>query len=275
MAAQEQIRLQTQIKALDDVFHNVIIALERLERFVDYNNTQQAGVATAIGSDRDLHDDVRNPPSVTSMHLEMQTQCLALFFQTKFDKTDDRYRRLLRYFIGDLLSWYGGREGRQEPNDVEKYSLPILAALDRFAKTPIDISTIIKQHIIDIEGLSSRPDDEKEQGITDGFRALILAQDIVDRRMKAFLSLSQDAEVECTAHVRGTKEAGLSRLIKFYITAFQDKAPLRRLLQSTLDVYPEYTSDSIGVLIDSIYEQHYVNAGQENGMESENGTDNN
>ncbi len=54
---QTQEQLQMQMKGLDDVFHNVIVALERLERYLTTENSIEI---TAIGTDRDLHDDEKN-----------------------------------------------------------------------------------------------------------------------------------------------------------------------------------------------------------------------
>lgn len=64
---------------------------------------------TAIGTNRDKHDDVANPPTEESILAEMQLQCSTLWFQTKTDE-DERLQKTIKYFIEDLFSWYGGRK---------------------------------------------------------------------------------------------------------------------------------------------------------------------
>ena len=108
MSKQVQEQLQIRLKMLDDVFHNVIIALERLEVFLEKKrNSSHKSVVTAINTDRDLHDDKSNPPSEEGFHLELHTQCLALYFQTNFDNDKETFDKVVTYFLADLLTWYG------------------------------------------------------------------------------------------------------------------------------------------------------------------------
>jgi hypothetical protein len=259
---QIQEQLQFQLKGLDDVFHNTIVALERLEVFNRLKglptNPEVPGAEpglTAIGTDRDCHDDNRNPPSYDSVHAELNTQCLALYFQTKFDRREERFQGVLKHFIGDLLSWYAGREGRCPPDDVEKYCLPILAALDRFVEHQKKISEIIKKYIVDLGDLSTKSHAERERAVTEGFTAFIRGQHIVSKRMEAFQqNHPQDEPVPFTAHVRGPIESGFQRLLLYYLACYpEDRAPAQRLLKSILAVHPELTDIAVSLLLDTRY----------------------
>jgi len=249
---QQQEQLQLQLKGLDDVFHNTLIALERLEYYLDGENYKK----TAIGTDRDLHDDNKNEITLELLHGEMNTQCLALFFQTKFDKTDPKFKEILRHFIGDLLSWYGGREDFKKANDVEKYALPILASLDRFVDSAPKISAIIREYIIDLDDLSVLSEEEKQQAVQDGFEAFIRGQNIVEQRIKVFIEEQNDkSEVEFTSHERASKESGFRHLVNYYLECFSSKEPVQSLITSVLGVYPELTMLSINLLTKKIYQQ--------------------
>lgn len=73
---------------LDKVFHNLIIALERLETFLEIQrNGEDAAkfATTGMHGERDLHDDQKNPPTLESMLGEVRLHCVPLFFQTEFD----------------------------------------------------------------------------------------------------------------------------------------------------------------------------------------------
>ena len=73
MAEQTQTQWKIKLKMLDDVFHRMIIALERLESFLEYNrNGDDAAKLSVTGmhSSRDLHDDQKNPPDLIFLQTE-------------------------------------------------------------------------------------------------------------------------------------------------------------------------------------------------------------
>ena len=126
-------RTQARMKAMDNVFHRMIIALERLERFLEIERKGTAAIelqATGIHTSRDLHDDVANPPNRELVLGEVLLDCLALYSQTKLDD-EDLFKQTMQYFMPDLLKWYGGRGNNMPYDEVEKYVLPIIIALSR------------------------------------------------------------------------------------------------------------------------------------------------
>ena len=101
---QDQIRAKMQ--RLDDVFHSMIVALERLEIYTEAVRLDGRAngelITTAVRTDRDLHDDESNPPSRNSFLGEIQLQLSALYFQTKIDDKET-FTSAVKYFLGDLL----------------------------------------------------------------------------------------------------------------------------------------------------------------------------
>ena len=125
--------IQSQIQGLDNVFHMMIIALERLEAFLMIRRSG-GGFSklstTAIKTDRDLHDDNKNPPTLSGVMKEVLLQCSALFFQTEFDD-EELFTKTMKFFFADLLEWYGGRGSDVPYDEVDRYILPICVALSR------------------------------------------------------------------------------------------------------------------------------------------------
>ena len=258
---QIQEQLQRRMKMLDDVFHNTIIALERLEVYREQKRVASYRLkATAMSSDRDLHDDKANPPTENNFYLEMQTQCLALFYQTKFDKGDKTFDEVVKYFLNDLLTWYGGREEAHiPPNEVEKYFIPIMAAVSRQVESAPDISKIIKDYVIDIDtDMTTLSDAEKEKVVTEGFIAYTRSMGIVGRKHEEFMQQhgQTDQPFAFSVHRRGSSEAGLRRLLTYFTHEFDKKAPVINLKKLVIKYAPELCdvmneSSSSGSVIES------------------------
>ncbi len=250
---QSQEQLQIRLKGLDDVFHNVIIALERLEYYLEREKHQEQLQVTAVNTDRDLHDDKRNPPTLESLHTEINTQCLALFYQTNFDKDQETFKTVVRYFLEDLFTWYGGRI-ETAPDEVEKYFLPISAALSRQIKSAPDISKIIKTYIIDLDDISKLSEAEKEKAIVEGFSALNKAHHITEERMKVFLNkMSNGEDFEFTNHNRGSIDDGIERLLITFIESYQTKTPADNLLRLVSNYFPESQGLVIEILLNKLF----------------------
>lgn len=208
---QVTIQIQTRVRMLDDVFHNTIIALERLEGFLinKASDKQNFITVTAIGTDRDKHDDVANPPNEESMLGEMQLQCSSLWFQTKTDG-DERLQKTVGYFVEDLFSWYGGRKNMPF-DEVEMFFVPLVGALSRQIQSVADVMTIVNKYVTDkIRSIDEYSDEEKAQAVEEGFLAWIKGQAEMEER-KAKYAIEGDS-FELTNHQRGTMLDGYQRL---------------------------------------------------------------
>ncbi len=241
MKEQVQEQIQVRYKMLDDVFHNAIIALERLERFLSLEKSSKDEIqTTAMLSDRDLHDDKKNPPTRKSIYGEMQLQCTTLYFQTQFN-TKDAFEKAQRYFLKDLLEWYAGRVGKQ-PNDVEKFFVPFVGSLSREITSVAQIPELVKKYVCDIDlTMNSYTDEQKEKAITEGYTAWILAGHKYSSRMKEFEQSGQ--EVKLTEHKRGEAINGYCHLKAAFETIYENKTPLA-LLDKLVSLYlPELLSE--------------------------------
>lgn len=248
----EQIKKQFQfkLKTFDDVFHAVIIALERLEGFLLSEYLHDQVSVTAVKTDRDLHNDVQNPPTAKLFYAETQLQISALFYQTRFDD-EELFHKTVGYFLKDLLMWYGGRNNSLNFDDVDKFFIPVISALDRQVNDVNQIMQTVHKYVRDIDNdISKFSEEEKEKAITKGFEAWLLGQDVVERRMKAFVESGED--IEFTVHQRGTIEEGLERLYKAFIEMYADKTPLLFLDNTRKKYLSDINFDPVLVLSNQI-----------------------
>lgn len=236
MPQQVQERINVRMKGLDDVFHNVMIALERLEAYLEVERKgESAALAkqTAVGTPRDLHDDGQNPPTKESILGEVQLQCSALFFQTQFDD-DALFKRTMRYFMTDLLEWYGGRDKNTPYDEVEMYVLPIIVSLSRQADSVVDIMKTCDQYVVKLRRIEDFSDEEKEKAVEQGFSAFIRAQHHTGEQLQEFSE--SGADVKLTSHNRGSVEDGYKRLIWAMVNLYDEATPAK-VVRNTFTTY--------------------------------------
>lgn len=235
------------MKFLDDVFHNMIIALERLETFLEFHRKGDDAakfVATGMFSPRDLHDDQENPPTIESALREVQMQCSALSFQTQFDN-DKLFKQAMKYFMTDLLEWYGGR-GKEIPYDeVERFVLPIAVSLSRQVEVR-DIMQVCDDYVIKLLRIEDFSDEQKEQAIRDGFVAFLKARHRVGEQLQKFALSGEEAVF--SAHRRGTAVGGYTRLMDAMLSLYDTATPAK-MIRSTFNAYveglPDFTDEMI------------------------------
>ena len=252
MSERIQQRIQLRLKAFDDVFHNVIITLERLERFL-LNEQQYDNISiTAVNSSRDLHDDQKNVPTVKSLYGGVQLQCSALFYQTKFDD-EELFHKTVSYFFTDLLMWYGGRKENVPFDDIDRFFIPIASTLSREIHDVSQIMQTVHKYVRDIENdISQYSEEQKEKAVQEGFTALLKAQDVVEKQLKAFME--NDEEVIFTIHQRGSVEDGLKRLYNAFIELYSEKTPLLVLEGLRKKYASNIEFDPVGILSQHIFQ---------------------
>lgn len=256
---QIQERLGIRKKLLDDVFHNMIIALERLETFLDCQRRgTDAAVfkATGMRGVRDLHDDEQNKPTRESMLGEVQLQCTALFFQTKIDD-EKLFKQTMKYFMTDLLEWYGGR-GKDVPYDeVEMYVLPIIVSLSRDfdpdEKNPVGkIKKICDDYVVKLLSMEDFTEEQKRKAVEEGFAAFIKAQHRVGEQLKEFVE--SGGEVVFSVHKRGEASDGYNRLMDAMLKIYDTTTPaekVRATFTNYVEGLPEFTDEMIKASIAS------------------------
>ncbi len=235
---QQQEQIQMRFKMLDDVFHTVIIALERLEKYLEVergllDGTSEHNAITAMGDDRDLHNDNVNPPTRKLFYGEVQFQCTTLFFQTQLD-SKDAFVKVQKYFLRDLLEWYGGRTNSQ-PNDVEKFFIPIVGSLSREITSVAQVMELVKKYVCDIDlNMDNYTDEEKEKAIEDGYIAFVKGRNAYNNKIKKFQKSGKDAEF--SVHKRGEAFDGYKHLKAAFQVFYEDETPIK-LLDKLVSLY--------------------------------------
>ena len=245
------VRPMLRLHLVDDVFHRLIIALERLEVFLEVQrrgDKAQKLVTTAMNGPRDLHDDLQHPPSMESMLSEVQLQCMAIFFQTNFDD-EKLFTQVMEYFMTDLLEWYAGR-GMDIPYDeVDRYILPILVSMSRQVVSVVEIKHVCDDYVDSIRRITDLNDVEREKAVKRGFIALIngKGQHRCGEELQKFEMFGE--EVEFSVHKRGTVEDGYNRLMDAMLNLYDTIIPAKRIrdiLTAYVKNLPEYTDEALG-----------------------------
>lgn len=236
---QDQIRVRMQ--RLDNVFHRMVVALERLEIFTEAirlgGNANPELSTTAIRTDRDMHDDASNPPTRDSFYGEVQLQLSALFFQTQFDDKE-LFNSSVKYFLGDLLEWYGGRSESIPYNGIDAFVLPIIVSLSQQVKDVAEIMEVVEKYVAIIPGISSYSDDEKAEAIANAMEKLILVTEH-SREQSCQSDIQED--VKFTLHKRGNRLEGYKRLINAMLQMYNEAMPAIVVYRTIDSFLPEIT----------------------------------
>lgn len=236
---QDQIRAKMQ--RLDNVFHRMIVALERLEIFTEAvrlgGKVNTELTTTAIRTDRDMHDDAINPPTRDSFYGEVQLQLSALYFQTQIDDKEI-FNPAVKYFLADLLEWYGGRNESIPYNGIDAFVLPIIVSLSQQVKDVAEIMEVVEKYVAVIPGISSYSDEEKAEAIANGMEKLIL---VTEHNHEQSHKSDLQEDVIFTVHKRGEQLDGYKRLINAMLHMYNEAMPAIVVFRTINNFLPEIT----------------------------------
>jgi hypothetical protein len=234
MSNQSQIQnqKQAQLQFLDNGIHRLVIALERLECFLAIENNIKQPSTVAVNTDRDLHDDKSNPPTKHGFYRELHLHILNISKQGRFTGYREGSKKLAfeneeqmidtsaSYFLNDILEWYSSRAS-EEPNDIERFAVPIIAAIADKKLVGDDIDKIIFDYVGDLDDdLYTKSEDYKRLAVEAGFVAWIRAQSKVAEAMKKFEESGMN--VQLTTHNRGDAKTGYLYLKNAFESLFPD-----------------------------------------------------
>ena len=169
-----------EVQFLDNTFHRLLIALERLEAFLSIEEGTKIEKYTAMKTDRDQHNDIEVIPTKDSYYGEMQLQIIALSKQGRFKDAPDYVDSSAKYFLNDILEWYSLRETFQ-PNDIERFATPVLASLTDKTLESTELSELIYKYVRDLNNdIHSLPDEEKRKAVEEGWLAYVKAMERVN-----------------------------------------------------------------------------------------------
>lgn len=253
MGDQNQIQFPLQLKLYDDCFHRTIIALERLEAFLEIQRNSNVQLATtAVKSTRDFYDDEKVIPTPESYSQQVDIQASTLLFQVKSISDEKIYRDSARFYLKDLLSWYGGRNESIPFNMVEAFFVPISAIIYRQVTKSREVNEITEKYVTHIITLEEFGELQKRRAVIDGFQKWLTAQDLYQKQLKEY----QETHVgtEFTIHKRGTVLDGYKRLFTALTTMYTDSIPARILCKAVSDILPEIAAQCPSINEDAVAE---------------------
>lgn len=243
---QEQIGdLQKQLQSEDNNFHRTLIALERLEMFLNKERGTNLLKQTAVGTNRDLHDDTKNLPTYESYILELSLQCLTLYLTAGYDDKEI-FNTAVKAFMNDLLEWYAGRELLDFYDEVDASVIPIIVAITRSA----DVFEVFEKYVSHVS-LEIKSSEDGYNQTKSGVETWILGQHLSKQ------PINQPTEGYITSHNRGEAFEGYKRVIKALCVMCSDSAPVKMFYKLVSQHLPHITQqlpDTNEESIDKLFE---------------------
>lgn len=239
---QERQRIQRLIRYTDDAFHRIMICLERLEAYLEIERLKGFKPSlrqTAIGTDRDLHNDVMIIPTRESMFVELAGQCMTLNIQASALAGTDEYEDTVRYFYKDLLEWYGGRNSSIPYNEIEAAVIPILSSLNNKGDNK-NIKAVFESYVSKLPTIHDFSEEEQRNAVITSWRELVRIQEKVNSDIRALEQIGDDS-YSLTCHNRGDALNGYKRIVSALIEILDDMVPAQVFVHTIRHYLPEIT----------------------------------
>lgn len=233
-----KIVIQEQLKLVDDVFHPLVIALERYEAFLEKHRTGVESTLSQVATHTDGDVSDYSPETVNNgdfLHRQLRVECITLHNQTWFDE-DSIAKVSNRYFLEDLLEWYGGREDNIPYNEIDAFGYPIICSICQIVPTPAEIRTIIETYIKELPKIEPDQND-----IEKALAYYIKAEHDVHEKMHQ--QKDNNSEFIIRHHKRGSMKDGYERLFLAFISLFKDDVPAKTLCRAIRDFLPELSEE--------------------------------
>lgn len=234
----DKIVIQEQLKLVDDVFHPLVIALERYEAFLEKQRTGIESTLSQVATHTDGDPSDYSPETVNNeefLHRQLRVECITLHNQTWFDE-DSIAKVSNRYFLEDLLEWYGGREDNIPYNEIDAFGYPIICSICQIVPTPAEIRTIIETYIKELPKIEPDQND-----IEKALAYYIKAEHDVHEKMHQ--QKETNSEFIIRHHKRGTMKDGYERLFMAFISLLKDDVPAKTLCRAIKDFLPELSEE--------------------------------
>ena len=227
-------RVYRPLESEDDIFHRIIIALERLERFLNSERGLSGSELklTAVGTERDLHDDVKNVPTRETYFYEILLQCLCLSIAAVPYEDGDVFETAVESFMTDLLEWYAGRELLEHYDEVDASVIPIVLVLtDQINGNNPD--EMLRKYFYNIP-LADRSNEEKCRIIKTEVEGWF---DV--RWLWRPTPIHLDKSGDITSHRRGNAVDGYKRVLLALIILFDTSEPAKMLYSIVKNYLPQ------------------------------------
>lgn len=244
---QNQKQKQILFQFADNKFHRILIALERLELHLEFKrgNTlkEQISLAqTAINTSRDIHDDTQIIPDEESYYSELCAQLTAFAVDTaKFQQDDykEYHNSTMKFFLNDILEWYGGRDSQIPYNDVESVIIPLILLLNHQCDNS-NIKEAFEKYVKPVKSIHEYTEEEQREGVMNGFINYIKSLEQVKEASQSITF--EDENFSFTKHKRGEALDGYKRIFYALIELFKhknDTIPAKVFINTVKQYCPE------------------------------------
>lgn len=254
----DQIQIQEQLKLVDDVFHPLVIALERYEDYLERKRTGKGSALLQVATHTEGDNADYSPEAMSNesfLFRQLRVICITLHNQTVFDEGSIA-KLSNRYFLEDLLEWYGGREDNIPYNEIDAFAYPIICSICQVVPTPADIKAIIESYIKELPKIEPRKED-----IEKALSTYLKAQH--DIHEKYHHDKENNNEFVIRHHKRGNQKEGYERLFLSFIYLFKDDVPAKTLCRVIKDFLPELSEECSSInedIVDALFKQKGVNS---------------
>lgn len=240
-----QITEQTQrvLQRMDNLYHCVLLGLERLELYLEckrLNGAKPSLTTTAMHTQRDNYNYQEDGLDEVSVYQDLNMYLTSFGVATKRMQAEDleRYHNdTIGFFLEDILQWYGGRDQQIPYNDVEAAIVPILLLLSH----KCDNSNIEQAFVTYVAAPwkdVKYSDEELKEGVLDAFKQYLVAVEKVKTEQLSEVEY-MDGDFSFTSHQRGAAVDGYKRLFAALVDLFNDVVPAKVLVHMVMQYCPK------------------------------------
>ena len=229
--------LQAILQDENDVFHNAIIALERLEQCLNATEHQESHllIQTAIGTKGDHHTAETNKRDKEGWLTELLLQCQTIYFNSDYDDKEV-FDAAAKLFVENLLEWYAGRRFLSYYDIVDSCVIPLILAISH---QRVNFEDIFKKYVYDITAgnAANATLEQKYEQTKEGFAAYTAAGYIIAKEQNEENMPNNDI---ITSHKRGNASDGYRRIINGLTSPMcETAAPAKLFYKEVLKYLPE------------------------------------
>ena len=244
MCRPRQIAEQTQrvFQRMDNIYHCVLLGLERLELYLEcqrLNGAKPSLISTAMHTQRDNYNYQEDSLDGTVVYQDLNVYLTSFGVATKRMQTEDleRYHNdTIGFFLKDMLQWYGGRDQQIPYNDVEAAIVPILLLLSHKCDNS-NIEQAFETYVAAPWKDVKYSDEELKEGVLTAFKQyLVVVEKIKEEQLSEVEYM--DGNFSFTSHQRGSAVDGYKRLYAAMIDLFDDVVPAKLLVYMVMQYCP-------------------------------------
>lgn len=236
----KQITEQTQriFQRIDNLYHCVLLGLERLESYLEFkrlNGAKPSLTSTAMHTQRDNYNYQEDSLDAISVYQDLNAYLTAFGVATKRMQAEDleRYHNdTIGFLLSDILQWYGGRDSQIPYNDVEAVIVPILLLLSHKCDNS-NIGKAFETYVATPWKDVVYTDEELKEGVFSAFKQYLVAVEKVKEEQLSEVEYA-DCDFSFTSHQRGDAVDGYKRLFAALIDLFDDVIPAKVLVHMVM-----------------------------------------